>query len=197
MAKCPKNTVGSTTAWHGNIWLRHLRSQNLTPTPSIETTPQLERCAWRLCAADCTNTPRPHSRDLCIQSVVESRKHLVSYDWEVTAQNDLCVSQKGYLLVLDFYLAPKYKDSKGSQKFYFHVYKKSDSHMKLGFPWADTQRRHNLIQFRHHYWWPSTPRISWAIKIDIIKKKKNQMPICVPESSKKKKKKSNRHHGSL
>lgn len=113
---------------------------------------------------------------------------------EVTAQNDLCVSQKG-VSSLDFYLAPKYKDSKGSQKFYFHVYKKSDSHMKLGFPWADTRRRHNLIQFRHHYWRPSTPRNIWAIKIDIIKK--NQMPIYVPESSKKKKKKSNRHHGSL
>lgn len=89
---------------------------------------------------------------------------------EVTAQNDLCVSQKG-VSSLDFYLAPKYKDSKGSQKFYFHVYKKSDSHMKLGFPWADTRRRHNLIQFKHHYWRPSTPRNIWAIKIDIIKKK--------------------------
>lgn len=112
---------------------------------------------------------------------------------EVTAQNDLCVSQKG-ISSLDFYLAPKYKDSKGSQKFYFHVYKKSDSHMKLGFPWADTRRQHNLIQFRHHYWWPSTPRNIWAIKIDIIKKKIKCLSVFL---NLLKKKKSNRHHGSL
>lgn len=107
---------------------------------------------------------------------------------DVTAQNDLCVSQKG-ISSLDFYLAPKYKDSKGSQKFYFHVYKKSDSHMELGFPWAGTWRWHNLIQFRHHYWRPSTPRNIWAIKIDIIKKKKknNKCLSVLPNLLKKRK----------
>lgn len=62
--------------WEQSSGVHHLRS----PTPSAETTPWSERGGWRLCAADCTNTPRPHSRDLRIQSVVESRKHLVSYD---------------------------------------------------------------------------------------------------------------------
>lgn len=66
--------------WEQSSGVRHLRSQKLTPTLSIETTPQSECCAWRLRAADCTNTPRSHTRDLCIQSVVESGKHLVNYD---------------------------------------------------------------------------------------------------------------------